>query len=94
MGFGTDMAKAKDIHKQNLRSQRKLRFQEVDAEWMQAVEEGADTTAIKAKKKALRDAPAATAISNATTEEELKASWDTTVLGRTPYTATNTLMPK
>lgn len=94
MGFGTDMAKAKEIHKWTLRDQRKLRFAEADAEWIRAVEDGADTTAIKAKKKALRDAPAATAITNAKTEADLIASWDTAVLGRTPYTSTNTLTPR
>ena len=37
------------------------------------------------KKKALRDAPAAKAIADATTIAELKAAWDTSVLGDSPY---------
>ena len=37
------------------------------------------------KKKALRDAPAATAIANADTIAKLKAAWDTSTLGDSPY---------
>ena len=37
------------------------------------------------KKKALRDAPAASAISSADTIAKLKAAWDTSVLGDSPY---------
>ena len=36
-------------------------------------------------KDALRDAPAASAIASATTIAELKAAWDTSVLGDSPY---------
>ena len=38
-----------------------------------------------AKKKKLRDAPAAKAISDADTIAKLKAAWDTSVLGDSPY---------
>ena len=38
-----------------------------------------------AKKKKLRDAPAATAITNATTIQALKDAWDSDVLGTSPY---------
>ena len=38
-----------------------------------------------AKKSALRDAPAASAITDATTIAELKAAWDADVLGDSPY---------
>jgi hypothetical protein len=54
---------------------------------MKALEAGdnsAQTTAKNAK-TALRDAPAASAITNATTITELKAAWDTSVLGTSPY---------
>ena len=50
--------------------------------------EGADTDAQAAsvkKKKALRDAPAASAISSADTIAKLKAAWDTSILGDSPY---------
>ena len=38
-----------------------------------------------AKKKKLRDAPAASAITNAADIAGLKAAWDTDVLGTSPY---------
>jgi len=37
------------------------------------------------KKKALRDAPAAKAISDADTIAKLKAAWDKSTLGDSPY---------
>ena len=85
MGFGIDMAKAKEIHKNNIREARDPKLKELDIEFQRALETGADTSAIVAKKQALRDAPAADAISTATSDSELKAQWDTSILGTTPY---------
>ena len=45
----------------------------------------ADTSAIIAKKQALRDAPADSAIDAATDEAGLKAQWNTSILGTSPY---------
>ena len=42
-------------------------------------------TASVAKKKKLRDAPAASAIGSADTIAKLKAAWDTSTLGTSPY---------
>jgi|TARA_R110002167_G_scaffold276509_2_gene482473 hypothetical protein len=62
----------------------------IDAEdivYMRALE-GADAAAQAASiavKKALRDAPADSAIANASTITNLKAAWDTDVLGDSPY---------
>jgi len=81
----TDMAKAKEIHKTNIRIARVPKLVELDIEFQKAQETSADTSAIVAKKNALRDAPANTAINAATTETELKAAWDTAVLGTSPY---------
>ena len=86
MGFGIDMAKAKEIHKTNIRIARAPKLQELDIEFQKAQETSASTTAIVAKKVALRDAPAASAIDAATTTDELKAQWNTSILGETPYT--------
>ena len=86
MGFGIDMAKAKEIHKTNIRIARAPKLQELDIEFQKAQETSASTTAIVAKKVALRDAPAASAIDAATTTDELKAEWNTSILGETPYT--------
>jgi len=85
MGFGIDMAKAKEIHKTNIRAAREPKLAALDIEFQKALETSADTTSIVSKKKALRDAPANTAIDAAKTEAELKATWDTAVLGTSPY---------
>ena len=81
----TDMAKAKEIHKTKIRNARPPKFAELDIEFQRALETSADTTAIIAKKQALRDAPADSAIDAATTESELKAQWNTSILGPSPY---------
>ena len=86
MGFGFDMAKAKEIHKTNIRTARTPKLAELDIEFQKAQETSASTTDIVAKKQALRDAPAASAIDAATTTDELKAEWNTSILGETPYT--------
>ena len=85
MGFGIDMAKAREIHKNNIRVVRESKLADLDIEFQRALETSADTTSIVSKKKALRDAPANAAIDAAKTEAELKAAWDTAVLGTSPY---------
>ena len=79
------MAKAREIHKTNIREARTPKLAELDIEFQKAQETSADTTAIVAKKQALRDAPAASTITSATTTDELKAQWDTANLGPSPY---------
>tara|TARA_R100001509_G_scaffold45549_1_gene24690 strand:+ start:178 stop:441 length:264 start_codon:yes stop_codon:yes gene_type:complete len=81
----TDMAKAKEIHKTNIRAARAPKLAELDVEFQKALETSSDTTAIVAKKKALRDAPADSAIDSATDEAGLKAQWNTSILGNSPY---------
>ena len=82
----TDMTKAKEIHKTNIRKARISKLAELDIEFQRALETSADTTAIVAKKQALRDAPSNSAIDSATTETELKSQWNTSILGASPYT--------
>ena len=82
-----DMTKAKEIFKDKIRKVRSPLLVAEDVAYMKALEasdSSAQTTSIN-KKKALRDAPAASAITNATTITELKAAWDTSVLGDSPY---------
>ena len=81
----TDMAKAREIHKTNIRVAREPKLTALDIEFQRALETSADTTSIVSKKKALRDAPADSAIGSATTEAELKAQWNTSILGDSPY---------
>ena len=85
MGFGIDMAKAKEIHKDNIRIAREPLLAALDIEFQRALETSADTSAIVAKKQALRDAPADSAIDAATDEASLKAQWNTSILGNSPY---------
>tara|TARA_R100000458_G_scaffold59001_1_gene68369 strand:+ start:232 stop:492 length:261 start_codon:yes stop_codon:yes gene_type:complete len=85
MGFSMDMAKAREIHKTNIRLARVTKLAELDIEFQKAQETSADTSTIVAKKQALRDAPAATTIASATTIDELKDQWDTAILGTSPY---------
>tara|TARA_B100000927_G_scaffold277728_1_gene259640 strand:- start:54 stop:317 length:264 start_codon:yes stop_codon:yes gene_type:complete len=81
----TDMAVAKEIHKTNIRNARKDKLVELDIEFQKAQETSADTTTIVAKKQALRDAPAASGITTAANITELKAQWDESILGTSPY---------
>ena len=81
------MAKAKEIHKTNIRYARTPKFAELDIEFQKALETSADTSSIVAKKQALRDAPADSAIESATDEAGLKAQWNTSILGTSPYTS-------
>ena len=85
MGLGINMAKAKEIHKNNIRYARSEKLVELDVEFQTALEKGTDTTSIVSKKQALRDAPADSAIEAAKTDAELKAQWNTTILGDSPY---------
>ena len=85
MGFGVDMAKAREIHKTKIRNARTPKLQELDIEFQKALETSSSTTDIVAKKQALRDAPADSGIASASTADELKAQWKTDILGTSPY---------
>ena len=85
MGFGVNMAKAREIHKTNIRQARAPKLAELDIEFQKALETGASTTDIVAKKQALRDAPADSGIAAAADEAALKAQWKTDILGSSPY---------
>ena len=81
----TDMAKAREVHKTRIRAARGSKLAELDVEFQKALETGASTTDIVAKKQALRDAPADSAIESATDEAGLKSQWNTSILGDSPY---------
>ena len=82
-----DMTAAKVIFKDKIREVRKPLLEAEDVTYMKALEadDASAKTASVAKKKALRDAPATTAIENADTVAKLKAAWDTSTLGTSPY---------
>ena len=82
-----DMTKAKEIFKDKIREVRGPLLDAEDVVYMKALEadDASAKTASVNKKKALRDAPAAQAITDADTIAKLKAAWDTSVLGDSPY---------
>ena len=82
-----DITKAKEIFKEKIREVRKPLLEAEDVVYMKAMEadDSSAKTASVNKKKALRDAPAAKAITDADTIDKLKAAWDTSVLGDSPY---------
>lgn len=82
-----DLAVAKTIFKDKVREARTPLLAAEDVVYMKALEAGDSSaqSASVAKKKALRDAPAASAISSADTIAKLKAAWDTSTLGDSPY---------
>ena len=82
-----DLTAAKTVFKDKIRTVRKPLLEALDVEYMKALEAGdssAQTTA-KNKKQALRDAPAASDVTNASNITELKAACDTSILGSSPY---------
>ena len=85
MGFGVDMAKAREIHKDKIRLARAPKLAELDVEFQKALEAGSSTTDIVAKKQALRDAPADSGIDAASDEFALKSQWNSSILGTSPY---------
>ncbi len=82
-----DMTAAKVIFKDKIREVRKPLLEAEDVAYMKALEadDASAKTASVNKKKALRDAPAASAITNADTITKLKAAWDASTLGTSPY---------
>ena len=82
-----DMTKAKEIFKDKIREVRGPLLEAEDVTYMKALEaDDADAKAASVTaKNALRDAPAASAITNAADIAALKAAWDTSVLGDSPY---------
>ena len=81
----TDIAKAREIHKNNIRNARTPKFAELDIEFQKALETSSSTTDIVSKKQTLRDAPADSGIASADTAAKLKAQWNTSILGDSPY---------
>jgi len=82
-----DMDAAKVIFKDKIREVRAPLLDAEDVVYMKALE-ASDSSAQSAsvtKKNALRNAPAASAITSADTIARLKAAWDTSVLGDSPY---------
>ena len=82
-----DLTKAKEIFKDKIREVRAPLLEAEDVVYMKALEaDDADAKAASVTKKTnLRNAPAASAITNASDIAALKAAWDTDLLGDSPY---------
>ena len=76
-----DMAKARDIHKDNLRAERKPRLEALDVSYMKALEAGSGADAIATQKATLRNITDDSRIAAASTPEALKALDLATLLG-------------
>ena len=72
MGITVNITKAKEITKDRLRAERKPLLEEQDILFMQAQEQGADTSAIVTEKQRLRDIT--NQVDSMTTVEELKGA--------------------
>ena len=83
------MDTAKEIFKDKIREVRKPLLEAEDVTYMKAMEadDASAKTASVTRKTALRDAPEASAIDDATTIAELKSAWDTSTLGESPYSS-------
>ena len=82
-----DLTAAKTLFKEKIREVRQPLLAAQDIAYMRAIEDDDSDaqTAAKNAKKALRDAPAASAIANAANIGALKSAWDADVLGDSPY---------
>jgi hypothetical protein len=78
--------RAMDVHKNQIRTKREILFKDLDVQFMRALEVGNTTLAaeIGAKKQALRDATNIDS-GSITNLSDVKALWDTDILGETPY---------
>jgi hypothetical protein len=82
-----DITAAKVIFKDKIREARGPLLTAEDVTYMKALEANDSDAKVAsvAKKVALRNAPAASAITNADTIIKLKDAWDSDVLGASPY---------
>ena len=83
----SNLAKAKQIHQDNIRFARGSKLKALDIDFQRALEtdDATKKAEVIAKKQALRDAPADSMIDAATTESGLKAQWNENILGDSPY---------
>ena len=76
-----DMAAARNIHKDNLRAERTPRMEQLDVDFMQALEAGNSTSSIATQKQTLRDITDDARIASAANPDALKALTLAVLLG-------------
>jgi hypothetical protein len=86
MSIGVNIPKAKELQKERFRQVRKPLLEALDIDYQRADEAGdaSKKTEIATKKQALRDVTNNTTLNDATSEAEVRAVWDTSVLGERP----------
>ena len=86
MPIGVNVPKAKELQKERFRQVRKPLLEALDIDYQRADEAGdaSKKTEIATKKQALRDVTNNTALNDAASEAEVRAVWDTSVLGERP----------
>ena len=75
MSFSVDMPMAREIWRDKMRRARKPLLEALDIDYMRAIEQQQPITALAARKQALRDVTADTAIEAAQTPDDLRAAW-------------------
>ena len=85
MSISINITKARELHKDRIRAARTPLLTKLDVDFQKALETSADTASIVSKKNALRDAPADSGIASAANVDALKAQWNTSILGASPY---------
>ena len=86
MAIGVNVAKAKGLQKDRFRQVRTSLLETLDIDYQKA-DEAADASAkttVATKKQALRDVTSNATLDAASTEAEVRAVWDTAVLGTRP----------
>ena len=86
MPIGVNIPIAKELQKERFRQVRKPLLEALDIDYQRADEAGdaSKKTEVAAKKQALRDVTNSTTLNDATSEAEVRAVWDTSVLGERP----------
>ena len=86
MPIGVNIPKAKELQKERFRQVRKPLLDALDIEYQRADEAGdaSKKTEVATKKQALRDVTNNSTHNDATSEAEVRAVWDTSVLGERP----------
>ena len=89
MSITINMTKAKEIHRKHIREARTPLLASLDTDFQRALEtdDATKKAEVISKKQALRDAPADSAIDAAKDVTELKAQWNTSLLGTSPYSS-------
>jgi hypothetical protein len=80
-----DLDKAKELHKEKLRSARAPKLTELDVAFQRALESGGDTKVVAEQKQELRDVTKHPKLVKAKDVGSIKESWPVDLLGEAPY---------